>query len=544
MADAPNLFLDLADDRDHQEPPAHFPPPRPFWPSRSAAGSAICDRDPFVPVFSSGPTFGELDSGSDYSGYSDDDDDDHATLSLDLFRRPPPSVSGAAMDPFPEPFGSPVFRVSEGSDEIGPPGCLDVGLGLGLGSGFEREEDDNDAGEDVDREVIVPDWAADDFFIGRRASPSESTEFSRSRPVGSGGLRVVGFDSDSDSDGQIVAMGNDQIAGISDDGEVDRYRISDDLGLPLCWDALQLSDGRRDANEGFDWEEIDGQDVERDVLSIMVLGDEERSDDIGGSGRDEVEPEDVVRNVNWEILLAMNNLGRSPFDPDDVEAYFEDQDGLVYTSDYESYEVLFGHFTEQDGNSKGSPPAAKSVVENLPSAVMTKEDAADIDADCAVCKDGIVAEDRVKRLPCLHHYHEECILPWLEIRNTCPLCRFELPTDDPEYEKQKARRAGGSVIPGDEAPISQPCLQRINDTRPNRFTVRDHTSVCIHGCSVVVLLRKEEASRSPIPGNPGATPESAATSVDSDVKANTNGDGDGQEDDPAVVHLPFYQRHA
>ncbi|RWW32219.1 hypothetical protein GW17_00003126 [Ensete ventricosum] len=84
------------------------------------------------------------------------------------------------------------------------------------------------------------------------------------------------------------------------------------------------------------------------------------------------------------------------------------------------------------------------------------------------------------------------------------------------------------------------------DTRPNRFTVRDHTSVCIHGCSVVVLLRKEEASRSPISGNPGATPESAATSVDSDVKANTNGDGDGdgQEDDPAVVHLPFYQRHA
>ncbi|CAL9106526.1 unnamed protein product [Musa acuminata var. zebrina] len=453
MADAPNLFLRLTDDRDHQEPPVRFPPPRSFWPSQSAAGSAIADRDPFVPVFSSGPTFGELDSGSDYSGYSDDDDDDdHATLSLDLFRRPPPSVSGAAMDPFPEPFGSPVFRVSEGPEEIGPPGCLDIGLGLGLGSGFERD-DDNDAVEDVDREVVVPDWAADDFFIGRRSSPSESTEFSRARPVGSGGLRVVGFDSDSDSDGQIVAMGNEQIAGISDDGEVDRYRISDDLGLPLCWDTLQLSDGRRDANEGFDWEEIDGQDVERDVLSIMVLGDEERSDDIGGSGRDEVEPEDVVRNVNWEILLAMNNLGRSPFDPDDVEAYFEDQDGLVYTSDYESYEVLFGHFTEQDGNTKGSPPAAKSVVENLPSAVMTKEDAADIDADCAVCKDGIVAEDRVKRLPCLHHYHEECILPWLGIRNTCPLCRFELPTDDPEYEKQKARRAGGSVIPGDEAPL-------------------------------------------------------------------------------------------
>ncbi|CAL9748353.1 unnamed protein product, partial [Musa acuminata subsp. burmannicoides] len=44
---------------------------------------------------------------------------------------------------------------------------------------------------------------------------------------------------------------------------------------------------------------------------------------------------------------------------------------------------------------------------------------------------------------------------------------------------------------------------------------------------------EEEASRRPNSSNPGGDTGKHATSVDSDVKANINGDGDGQEDDPA-----------
>ncbi|CAN6333820.1 unnamed protein product [Urochloa humidicola] len=61
---------------------------------------------------------------------------------------------------------------------------------------------------------------------------------------------------------------------------------------------------------------------------------------------------------------------------------------------------------------------------------------------CLVVVDNLAAAERVRRLPCTHLYHDGCILPWLAIRDSCPVCRHELPsTDDPEpeYEKWNAR---------------------------------------------------------------------------------------------------------
>jgi hypothetical protein len=51
----------------------------------------------------------------------------------------------------------------------------------------------------------------------------------------------------------------------------------------------------------------------------------------------------------------------------------------------------------------------------------------------------------VVEMPCRHLYHQSCLFRWFETSNQCPTCRYELMTDNPEYnqtvrERMAARR--------------------------------------------------------------------------------------------------------
>lgn len=77
------------------------------------------------------------------------------------------------------------------------------------------------------------------------------------------------------------------------------------------------------------------------------------------------------------------------------------------------------------------PPASKSAIEALP---LIEIDPTHLESDsqshCAVCKENFVLQSSAREMPCNHIYHPDCILPWLAIRNSCPVCRHELPAED------------------------------------------------------------------------------------------------------------------
>ncbi|KAF0916685.1 hypothetical protein E2562_010530 [Oryza meyeriana var. granulata] len=199
-----------------------------------------------------------------------------------------------------------------------------------------------------------------------------------------------------------------------------------EVGLPLCWDCLQLEEHDHQRwdlgvnDDGDEWEQVG------------IRGEEEQEEAAASS---------AVRSLEWEVLLAANSLGSLVVDDAD------DVDGGIDTFFLDdANDVLFGQLAaeaEHEPPAKGGRAAAKAAVEGLPTVVVAEADAARGETQCAVCKDGIEAGERARRLPCAHLYHDGCILPWLAIRNTCPLCRHELPTDDLEYEKWKARWTGG-----------------------------------------------------------------------------------------------------
>ena len=69
------------------------------------------------------------------------------------------------------------------------------------------------------------------------------------------------------------------------------------------------------------------------------------------------------------------------------------------------------------------PPASKAAVESMPSVTVPGGGG----AHCAVCQEAFEPGAAAREMPCKHVYHQDCILPWLSLRNSCPICRSELP---------------------------------------------------------------------------------------------------------------------
>ena len=89
---------------------------------------------------------------------------------------------------------------------------------------------------------------------------------------------------------------------------------------------------------------------------------------------------------------------------------------------------------------------------------------------CSVCIGDFEEGDILRRLPCLHVFHQSCIDPWMTQHSTCPNCRWVLfepppppPITDEEGEGSDRRwavlRSGGSRV----APLPLPAAAAQNE---------------------------------------------------------------------------------
>ena len=127
------------------------------------------------------------------------------------------------------------------------------------------------------------------------------------------------------------------------------------------------------------------------------------------------------------------------------------------------YENLLNYIMTNDPNHYGTPPASEDKVNNLKREEVTENQMNKYkDKECTVCKDNYKVNETVVYMPCNHNFHNDCLIPWLKIHNSCPVCRYQIKTDDKDYEAKKEqnrsilRRVSENSIESELPEIIQP----------------------------------------------------------------------------------------
>eukprot|EP00927_Polykrikos_kofoidii_P086149 TRINITY_DN9572_c0_g1_i2.p1 TRINITY_DN9572_c0_g1~~TRINITY_DN9572_c0_g1_i2.p1 ORF type:complete len:369 (+),score=64.25 TRINITY_DN9572_c0_g1_i2:205-1311(+) len=134
------------------------------------------------------------------------------------------------------------------------------------------------------------------------------------------------------------------------------------------------------------------------------------------------------------------------------------------------------HQADAQGSSSGRQPTAAATLRSLPKIKVTAYDIeVNESTECAICLDELVVGQPALRIVCGHLYHEDCVKDWLKKSNECPVCRYELPIDDAQQERERRKRMEGRKLRMRRKDLTQKSAQELR-------RLADHICVNVTGC--------------------------------------------------------------
>ena len=144
---------------------------------------------------------------------------------------------------------------------------------------------------------------------------------------------------------------------------------------------------------------------------------------------------------NGRSNVSENEINQLQNDLDTLERLFQTLLGQSVAAQLaENFSAA--QLIDTDIQHDGCPPASDSAIDNLTCITVSESDLVDeCNRECCICFfPHSVGDTDIARLPCGHIFHKPCISEWLEKKCTCPLCRYEIRTDNEMYEIDRIER--------------------------------------------------------------------------------------------------------
>lgn len=94
--------------------------------------------------------------------------------------------------------------------------------------------------------------------------------------------------------------------------------------------------------------------------------------------------------------------------------------------DGSGFDLLLQHLAQisPSGYASINPPTKKEAIEAMENVTNDEK------LQCTICLEDVEIGSVAKEMPCKHKFHSDCIVSWLKLHSSCPICRFQMPCED------------------------------------------------------------------------------------------------------------------